>query len=660
MHDLLLNLTIWITSHPNLAGLVIFFASFAESLAFVGLIMPGAALMLTAGALIANGALSFWPTMAWAVCGAVLADGLSFWIGHHFQERIRSFPLFVRFPNMLVRGEDFFHRHGGKSVFFGRFVGPVRPIIPLIAGMLRMRQGRFTVYNILSALAWAPAYLLPGMAFGASLALAGEVAGRLAVLLIIIFVLIWLVFSLFRRGFFFILTHWVIWEKKLIILIDRSPLLQQWLGGFFNKDVSLLRPLIVLMFIFIGAFRLFLGITEDVLTGDPLVQSGRSLYHLLQGLRTPWGDIIMVAMTMLGDAAVTVPLALAVLVLLCVKKDRSSALFLTAITTGGFLLVTLVKQITRIPRPVDMYGGAVHWAFPSSHATMSLVIYGFIALLCSRELPAKRRWLPFGLALLLILVIGFSRLYLGAHWLSDVVGGFSLGMAWLIIMTIWYLHGKRPFTCHGLFRFSLAVFFLAAAVHWSTGFTHNRVRYRQQYTTVQMSSETWFDDGWQQLPARRLDLGGEKEQTLNLQYAGTLPQLERLLAKSGWKRPVPLTPATSLRWLMADPGVFDLPVLPQVNDGRNESLLLIHTLPDINNDFLALRLWPADVSIDNSRPLWLGTLTRMTVRCYMKLIYLPRTVETVSPVLLLDDLREMETFQRGSSNRSVLLMKDKE
>ena len=143
MHEFLLTLTAWISNHPNLTGFAIFFTSFAESLAFVGLLMPGAALMLTAGALIATGALSFWPTMAWAVCGAIFADGISFWLGHRFKEHIRSFKLFARHPNMLIRGEEFFHRHGGKSVFLGRFVGPVRPVIPLIAGMPGMGQGLF-------------------------------------------------------------------------------------------------------------------------------------------------------------------------------------------------------------------------------------------------------------------------------------------------------------------------------------------------------------------------------------------------------------------------------------------------------------------------------------------------------------------------------------
>ena len=115
---------------------------------------------------------------------------------------------------------------------------------------------------------------------------------------------------------------------------------------------------------------------------------------------------------------------------------------------------------------------------------MSLVIFGFLALLCSRELIAGKRWLPFALALFLILDISFSRLYLGAHWLSDVAGGLSLGTAWLIIMTISYLHKKRPCISHGLFRFSLLLFILTGIVYWSTGFADNRIRYQQQRETV--------------------------------------------------------------------------------------------------------------------------------------------------------------------------------
>ncbi len=658
MHELLLHLTRWISGHPNSAGLIIFFSSFAESLAFVGLIMPGSVLMLAAGALIAQGSLSFFSTMAWAVCGAVLADGFSFWLGHHFTERIRRFSLFVRFPKMLTRGEEFFRRHGGKSVFLGRFIGPVRPVIPLVAGMMGMEQGRFSIYNIFSALAWAPAYLLPGMAFGASLALAGEVAGRLAILLGILCVMLWLAFSLFHAIFRFFADRWVGWVQKIGTFIDQSPVLQKWLGGFFDEAGFPIRPLLVVSLLFLGALGLFFGIT--LVTSDPLVRAGTSLYHLLQGLRTPWGDVIMVGMTMIGDGVVTVPLAMMVLVRLFVCGRRFTALLFAITIAGGFALVAIAKEVIQMPQSADMYGGALHWVLLSSHVTVSLVIYGFLALLCSRDVSPKFRWLPFALSLFLVLTIVFSRLYLGIHQLSDVVGAFSLGTAWLMVMTVVYLHSGGRTAIPGLFRFFLLVLLLLVVFHWMTGFHDKRIRYRQHHALVRMTTKQWIQSGWRDLPLYRFDLGGEKEQPLNLQYAGKLSVMEKVLQRSGWHQPVALGPTTSLHWLMPKTGWDNLPVLPQFHDGRNEVILLIHRLPQSRstNNFLALRFWPAGVLLDNAVPLWIGTLTRMRVRRYLSLLALPRTEGSVQPGLLCDNVYPLKIIRKKAPFGSVLLIRE--
>ncbi|WP_456386512.1 VTT domain-containing protein [Desulfolithobacter sp.] len=659
MTELLTTVTTWIANHPNLAGLVIFLTSFAESLAVIGLLVPGAALMLTAGALIAAGALSFWPTMAWAVFGAVLADGLSYWLGHYYKDNIRSLRIFAKHQDMLAKGESFFHRHGGKSVFFGRFIGPIRPVIPLVAGMLGMDPVHFTFYNVLSALGWAPAYLLPGMAFGASLALAGEVAKRLAILIGVSVVGGWMVFFLSRRLLRFALNRFPAWEEKLMVLLQRSPLLQRWLkGGVLDRDQSVLRLLVLLAMVFVGSLWLFFGITEDVVTGDPLVQVNQSVYHLFQGLRTPWGDTIMVAITMLGDAAVTGSLALAALIWLLWRKDRHSALYLAITVAGGFFLVTAVKTLTHIPRPVDMYQGAVRWAYPSNHATISVIIFGFLALLCSRELRPDRRWLPVSFALVLITGIGVSRLYLGAHWLSDVVGGFCLGTAWLILLSVAYFNHvpTRSCTYRGLWALCLTVLVVAATVHWSSGFDRNKLRYGQRHDVRTMPTSVWQTEGWQQLPVARLDLEGEKEQVFNLQYAGDLDKLKKMLLARDWRQPVPLTVVTGLRWLLADPDPFSLPILPQVHDGRHEQLLLIHALSTSPHDLLVLRFWPADICLDNTTPLWVGTLCRMTVRNYMYIINLPRTVENVSPDVLAQHLDLGRKLARRPGGGKVLLL----
>lgn len=120
MIDLIRQLIEWVGNHPHWAGVIIALVAFCESLAFVGLVVPGALIMFAAGALITGGALGFWSTFLWAVAGAILGDGLSYWLGHHYRSRIGTFWPFNHHPELLDRGAAFFHRHGGKSILLGR------------------------------------------------------------------------------------------------------------------------------------------------------------------------------------------------------------------------------------------------------------------------------------------------------------------------------------------------------------------------------------------------------------------------------------------------------------------------------------------------------------------------------------------------------------
>ena len=119
-------------------------------------------MLIAAGALIKTGSLPLWPIMIGAVLGAVLGDTVSYWIGQRFGGRLAGIWPFTRNPDLLAGGMQFFHRHGGKSVFIGRFFGPVRAVIPLAAGIMRMSPRLFWMANVTSALVWAPMLLLAG------------------------------------------------------------------------------------------------------------------------------------------------------------------------------------------------------------------------------------------------------------------------------------------------------------------------------------------------------------------------------------------------------------------------------------------------------------------------------------------------------------------
>ncbi|WP_455208183.1 DedA family protein [Kaarinaea lacus] len=187
----------WLTQHPELAGLIVFLVAAGESLALVGIVVPGVVFMLGIGTLVGLGALNIWQALIWAAAGAVAGDGTSYWLGRHFDRQLRHVWPLSRYPNLIPKGEKFFERHGGASVLFGRFVGPLRPIIPAVAGIMHMPQGKFYFINVVSAVLWAPVVILPGVAFGESIQLANEVFVRLiaviAVLIIVAVVLGYLV-----------------------------------------------------------------------------------------------------------------------------------------------------------------------------------------------------------------------------------------------------------------------------------------------------------------------------------------------------------------------------------------------------------------------------------------------------------------------------------
>jgi membrane protein DedA with SNARE-associated domain len=195
-------LAAWLGERRDLAWLAVFAIAAGESLLLVGWLLPGAVMMFMLGALIALDQLPLLTTLIAATAGAIAGDLASFLIGRHLGPQLgQRWPL-NRHPQALARGVELTRRHGGMAVVTGRFIGPLRPLVPAVAGMLAMPPARFLLWNSLSAVVWAPAYLLPGWLAGASLELASELAGRLTLLLLAtattLTLLIWLSQRLYR------------------------------------------------------------------------------------------------------------------------------------------------------------------------------------------------------------------------------------------------------------------------------------------------------------------------------------------------------------------------------------------------------------------------------------------------------------------------------
>jgi len=166
---LIAELILWTQNNREWAAAIVFLIAFSESLAVVGVAVPGIAVMVAISGLIGAGEISLWPVLLSAITGAILGDQISFWLGRRFGVKLWAVWPLNRDPTLIAKSTAFFERHGGKSVALGRFIGPIRALVPAVAGMSSMPYRWFTTVNIISAIFWAPVYLLPGAFFGKSL-----------------------------------------------------------------------------------------------------------------------------------------------------------------------------------------------------------------------------------------------------------------------------------------------------------------------------------------------------------------------------------------------------------------------------------------------------------------------------------------------------------
>lgn len=156
----------FISASRGWAGPIVGLMAFAESMAIVGVVVPFTAMIVACGALLASGVLDPWFVLPWGIAGAVLGDAVSYWMGRWLGHRVHGMWPFRSDPTLLERGHRFFERWGVLSVCLGRFFGPLRAVVPLVAGMMAMPQMRFQVANVVSAIVWLPALMLPGAIAG--------------------------------------------------------------------------------------------------------------------------------------------------------------------------------------------------------------------------------------------------------------------------------------------------------------------------------------------------------------------------------------------------------------------------------------------------------------------------------------------------------------
>jgi undecaprenyl-diphosphatase len=429
--------------------LVVGLLAFLETGAFVGLLVPGETAMLIGGAVAGQGVINVYLLIAIAWLMAFLGDSTSFYLGHRLGREfiLKHGPRFGISHERYEQVEEYFDKHGGKTVLIGRFIGLVRALSPFVAGSSGMKYRAFAPYSILGSGLQITLHILAGYFFARSIEAAAEVVGIAALVigtLIVVSVVSYLAWKYLRepanrrRTVTWMDQHWA--TGWIVRLARRYETQLRWLqdrftpGGTFGLEVTTLFAIIA-----VGSFVLFAYV--GILLDDPGPTPGDlRAFDFIDLIRTGWLTSIAKAVTVLGSQVVLLPLVAVTACVLALKQRWSETVVLVLAWVAIGFGIDWIKDWVGRPRPDDGLVEVGGYSYPSGHAAHSIFYVWLsltIAVRLRPDMTRKAALVVGGIALAAL--VGLSRVYLQVHYLSDVFGGWALGALCFSFFAVWAL-----------------------------------------------------------------------------------------------------------------------------------------------------------------------------------------------------------------------------
>lgn len=389
---------------------VLFLVSFIEALPIIGQFVPGHTIVIFSGFLSKIGILNIYYTIPLIIIGAFSGDILSYYFGKKF-----GFAFLTKFgkyffikDSHIERAKELINRHSKKTIILGRFSPITRPLTPFIVGASGIHDKHFWTYSFIGVILWTFFSVMIGYIFGASYHIIEGVFGKFVLIAIIISLLIlW--------GFKFVNKQFHIFAKyELITLILNISSLY-----IFFKIVQ-------------DAIGIKTYLTELDVWVNIFFSSKANGYMLF----------IMDFLTNIFSPKNIILYSLICLVYLLFRKKWRYALITFTSVAGGSFMGIFLKELIMRSRPLNGYINELGYSFPSGHSISMAIFSTLIVYFFAKEIKTLYRREAFiTFFILLTIVAGFSRVYLGVHWLTDVIAGISFGLFWttLMILLVRYL-----------------------------------------------------------------------------------------------------------------------------------------------------------------------------------------------------------------------------
>lgn len=425
--------------------LVVFALPALESSAFVGFVFPGEIALVLGGVVAYEGRVSLTAVLAAGILGAVVGDSVGYAVGRRYGRRLLDGTLgrWVK-RDHFDRAERYLATRGGKAVFFGRFTAALRVMIPGLAGMSRLRYGTFLAFNVAGGVGWVTLSVLLGYLGGSSWRHAEHLASRIGLAALA-------VIALAVGGAWLARRHGRARVVRVATRLGAAPIVERtrtrfprtagWLAARLDPRSRTGLVLTTAVALAVATTWTFLGLTQDVLGHEEVVLLDPRFHDWVLAHRTPVLTEIFRVVTWLGASAVMVPV-LAVAAGLLVRRRRSwaPALDIALVYGVAVFLHAGIGELVHRHRPpaADWLVHAHGWGYPSGHTTQAVAGWGVLAaLVMTTTVSPRLRALAGTTAVAIAVLVGMSRVYLGVHWLTDVLGGAVMSAAvlatWVVV-----------------------------------------------------------------------------------------------------------------------------------------------------------------------------------------------------------------------------------
>ncbi|MDB5047078.1 MAG: Inner rane protein YabI [Fibrobacteres bacterium] len=385
---------------------IILLVSLLEPLPLLGSFVPGQTMVLLAGFMVKQGILDFGDLVFFAAAGAILGDLMGYLAGRSYGE-----ALLTRYGKYVMLKQERFdkvkmllHQYTGRTLVLGRFNSLTRSFSPFLAGSSGIPFLKFIVYNILGGFCWSLAFVSVGYVFGKSFEIASRFIGQFMAIALILSGIIIVLIKLRNKG---------------------KPI--------FNKKHR------TVLIVNVVSTYLFAKMIEDVVDAETVTKWDSWISGYIPRLKGPFTDTIAIAVSNLFTPLHLGIASLAILLYLIHKRQGYKASLLFTGMAGGMLICNAVMDLVHRPRPALAPGMSSGYAFPSAQTAAATLFFCSLIFLFKENIKNPfPRFLFISGNLLLPVLVGFSGIYLNAHWLSDVLGGISLGLFWLTLLILFF------------------------------------------------------------------------------------------------------------------------------------------------------------------------------------------------------------------------------